>query len=121
MPAAIKSMNKIECILIALCQCAETLFDTYFKLLEIYLVLISTINVMRIIKSFAFFTEHNFFGILACLAGYFGQDCTRKCKSSCKGCNHVTGLCESGCQPGWVGDFCEQGKLSYTKNVTVVV
>lgn len=77
---------------------------------------------MRIIKSFAFFLLNTiFFGILACSAGYFGQDCTRKCKSSCKGCNHVTGLCESGCQPGWVGDFCEQGKLSYTKNVTVVV
>lgn len=56
-----------------------------------------------------------FFGILACSVGYFGQDCTEKCKIACKGCNHVTGLCDSGCQSGWIGDFCEQGKLSYTK------
>lgn len=65
-------------------------------------------------NSFPFFNENIFFGILACSVGYFGQDCTEKCKSSCKGCNHVTGLCDAGCQPGWIGDFCEQGKLSYT-------
>ncbi|XP_065928041.1 multiple epidermal growth factor-like domains protein 10 [Magallana gigas] len=50
----------------------------------------------------------------ACSVGYFGQDCTEKCKSSCKGCNHVTGLCDAGCQSGWIGDFgeqeCKEGK-----------
>lgn len=77
---------------------------------------------MHIITKSAFFIKLLFFFvILACSVGYFGQDCTGKCKSSCKGCNHITGVCDSGCKPGWIGDYCEQGKLSYTKICYVVV
>lgn len=51
-----------------------------------------------------------------CPNGYFGQDCTKRCKDTCTGCNHVNGLCDSGCQPGWTGHKCTQSMIlhSYT-------
>lgn len=51
-----------------------------------------------------------------CPNGYFGQDCTERCKDTCTGCNHVNGLCDSGCQPGWTGHNCTQSMIlhSYT-------
>lgn len=47
---------------------------------------------------------------LACPNGYYGQNCTRKCNVTCSGCNNVNGLCDSGCHPGWKGDYCQQRK-----------
>lgn len=77
---------------------------------------------MHIITKSAFFYKIIIFVvILACSVGYFGQNCTDKCNSSCKGCNHITGVCDSGCQPGWIGDFCEQGNLSYTKTMLLLL
>lgn len=46
--------------------------------------------------------------------GYFGQDCTERCKDTCEGCNYVNGLCESGCQPGWTGNNCAEGMILHT-------
>lgn len=46
---------------------------------------------------------------IACLRGYFGQDCSEKCIETCAGCNNVNGLCDSGCIPGWKGYFCNKG------------
>ena len=28
-------------------------------------------------------------------------------------CNHVNGMCPSGCDPGWVGGLCSEGKSHY--------
>lgn len=44
-----------------------------------------------------------------CLHGYFGQDCAYTCNNTCKGCNNTNGLCDSGCNPGWKGDYCNEG------------
>lgn len=46
--------------------------------------------------------------ILACLFGFFGQDCAEKCNDKCAGCNNVNSLCDWGCNPGWKGDNCQQ-------------
>lgn len=46
---------------------------------------------------------------MACPYGVFGQGCTAKCNSTCNGCNDVNGLCDSGCHPGWKGDYCNGG------------
>lgn len=45
----------------------------------------------------------------ACPRGYFGKDCAQKCNDTCIGCNTSNGLCESGCSPGWKGDYCHKG------------
>lgn len=42
----------------------------------------------------------------ACSYGNYGQNCSRKCNVTCTGCNKVNGLCDSGCYPGWKGDYC---------------
>ena len=49
---------------------------------------------------------------VACDDGYFGDMCTQKCSKNCNQagiCNKTTGVCQDGCQPGWMGDFCDSG------------
>lgn len=41
--------------------------------------------------------------------GYFGKDCSEKCDAKCRGCDIYSGLCDSGCQPGWKGENCSEG------------
>ena len=44
-----------------------------------------------------------------CDTGFFGSDCNHECSKTCKiprKCNHITGACEDGCQPGWQGLEC---------------
>lgn len=48
---------------------------------------------------------------LDCLHGYYGYNCNNTCNSACKGCDAVNGLCNTGCMPGWRGDYCQEGKL----------
>lgn len=46
----------------------------------------------------------------ACPVGYFGQDCYETCVNSytCDGCNNVSGSCDYGCRPHWIGHFCQK-------------
>lgn len=44
--------------------------------------------------------------VYSCPYGYFGRDCTETCNITCKSCNIFNGLCNSGCTPGWKGDYC---------------
>lgn len=58
----------------------------------------------------------------ACPNGLFGQDCSEKCNGTCAGCNHVSGVCDYGCIPGWMGHSCNQSivytiSLSSDKNL----
>lgn len=53
---------------------------------------------------------------LVCPVGFFGQDCAFRCNNTCKGCNNTNGLCDSGCNPGWKGDYCNKGIYLY-KNI----
>lgn len=50
-----------------------------------------------------------YFLISDCPRGYFGMECAGKCSDKCHGCNHINGLCDSGCKPGWRGDYCHEG------------
>ncbi|XP_078328724.1 uncharacterized protein LOC111111957 isoform X2 [Crassostrea virginica] len=45
---------------------------------------------------------------LVCAKGFYGQDCILTCNDKCDGCNNVNGYCDSGCNPGWMGDNCQQ-------------
>lgn len=51
----------------------------------------------------------------ACPVGYFGQNCSEECINSytCDGCNNVSGLCDYGCRPGWIGYFCQKSTYSF--------
>jgi hypothetical protein len=45
----------------------------------------------------------------ACTFGTFGDDCRERCNITCKGCDTITGICDSGCHPGWKGSYCGEG------------
>ncbi|XP_065945073.1 scavenger receptor class F member 2-like [Magallana gigas] len=44
--------------------------------------------------------------VYSCQYGHFGKDCSEKCDAKCTGCDVYSGLCDSGCQPGWKGKNC---------------
>lgn len=51
-----------------------------------------------------------------CREGWYSVDCSQQCAGHCRDgatCNHVTGLCDGGCDVGWTGYFCENGKLVF--------
>lgn len=42
----------------------------------------------------------------ACSVGYYGLQCKSNCIGNCKDsttCNHISGLCDNGCDYGWTG------------------
>lgn len=50
-----------------------------------------------------------------CSPGNFGIDCKRICSGNCMSnepCDHVSGGCKSGCQDGYFGKLCIDGKRS---------
>ena len=49
-----------------------------------------------------------------CNDGFYGQDCSFKCTSTCASCNNVNGVCDSGCLPGWKGIDCRKRKIRTT-------
>lgn len=57
-----------------------------------------------------------FFGT-ACIEGRYGLNCSLQCVGHCRDgitCNHVTGLCDGGCDKGWRGNMCENGNTVFT-------
>ena len=50
---------------------------------------------------------------LECPMGSYGVNCIGNCSLNCrlpKKCDRVTGHCNGGCQRGWTGVRCEEGK-----------
>ncbi|KAL5022367.1 hypothetical protein ScPMuIL_001522 [Solemya velum] len=58
---------------------------------------------------------------MTCQVTKYGQDCASTC-DNCDGglCHHVTGSCDQGCTPGWLGSYCNQACQSpaYGQNCT---
>ena len=53
----------------------------------------------------------SFFFIKECAFGTYGQDCSMVC-GQCRemsDCSNVNGICESGCNPGYIGFNCKEG------------
>ena len=51
----------------------------------------------------------------ACANGDYGQDCLLTCGNCAGGvaCNHIDGMCPSGCEPGWVVGTCSEGIIIF--------
>lgn len=47
-----------------------------------------------------------------CEENFFGRNCNSSCNATCKSCNRSTGVCDTGCLPGWRGAFCHKGSSS---------
>ena len=59
-----------------------------------------------------FFTE--------CSEGFFGPNCTLPCGFCLNGlCNHANGVCQQGCQSGYGGVKCVNGKSRPVPNVVM--
>lgn len=50
---------------------------------------------------------------LECDDYFFGINCKQQCNPNCDGCNKKTGVCDTGCKPGWKGISCQESKTSY--------
>lgn len=49
-----------------------------------------------------------------CPPGSFGLNCSTICTGYCRDpCNHISGICDSGCLDGWLGQHCKQCKQVY--------
>lgn len=58
------------------------------------------------------FSKHVFL-CLECLKGYFGLHCKERCSGKCANsdpCDHISGVCHSGCQDGYIGNNCNNCK-----------
>lgn len=52
---------------------------------------------------------HFSFIYLVCPSGYFGMNCRGICTGQCirdEPCDHVSGICLSGCEDGYIGAYC---------------
>ena len=50
-----------------------------------------------------------------CSVGFYGVNCLQNCSMTCGlpgDCHRITGYCNGGCQRGWTGVMCEEGKRS---------
>ena len=51
-----------------------------------------------------------------CEAGQYGAECGQTCTVHCAGegkpCDHISGQCTNGCEPGYTGERCTQGKFN---------
>lgn len=59
-----------------------------------------------------FKTKMYHFCITEC-EGWYGVNCSQQCSGHCRDdsvCNHVTGLCDNGCDAGWKEVKCDEGK-----------
>lgn len=49
-----------------------------------------------------------------CPSGQYGLDCSERCSGYCTNnepCDYVNGICPSGCQDGYIGTHCNNGKI----------
>ena len=53
-----------------------------------------------------------------CSRGLYGVNCLQDCSMTCGisgNCDRITGYCQGGCQRGWTGVRCEEGKYYINK------
>lgn len=48
-----------------------------------------------------------------CEDHYFGRNCQENCNVTCQSCNKTTGVCDSGCYPGWRGLYCQDSNTLF--------
>lgn len=55
------------------------------------------------------------FYVLECSTGFYGEQCGSKCDHCLNdtACDHITGYCLKGCEPGYQGINCTIGKWYY--------
>ena len=71
-----------------------------------------TLMITKTIPSFNSCKQVLFF-FLECPIGLYGVNCLQNCSLTCGHpgkCDRVTGHCNGGCQRGWTGVRCEEGK-----------
>lgn len=70
------------------------------------------------------FNKCFFFLNLECDDGTYGYSCVNNCSGHClngSSCNKHTGVCDRGCNPGYVSDDCSKGKLYLSIFVITII
>lgn len=52
-----------------------------------------------------------------CSPGHYGLDCKDNCSGHCinnEPCDHINGVCPSGCKDGYTGARCTNSKIQHT-------
>lgn len=58
--------------------------------------------------------------LLACLSGYYGENCVGECSKFCRNnsaCEPISGNCPTGCSDGYLGANCSQSKNKDTSHI----
>lgn len=85
-----------------------------FNNVNAYLNVSFVITVNNIFQLIVYQTH---FLCIECLTGHFGLDCKKQCSGQCansESCNHISGVCHSGCQDGYIGNYCNSCKKYLT-------
>lgn len=59
-----------------------------------------------------------------CASGYYGHNCSSKCSQNCNVtniCDRITGECDGGCKPGWIGNTCDQSKYVSVNYINIKI
>ena len=62
---------------------------------------------------FTWLSIFNSFYFPECSIGLYGVNCLQNCSMACGipgNCDRITGYCQGGCQRGWTGVRCEEGR-----------
>lgn len=87
-------------------------FFCFVRFFFVYITMIhDTVEIIYILKGSMLTTYYYCWTTVECMGNTYGMECSQTCGKCHRGeqCNHVTGICPNGCDPGMFGEKCVNG------------
>ena len=84
-----------------------------FTILFLRFKSVPAMTIQHCFHHFSFVHYLFFLFYIECSVGFYGVNCLQNCSMACGipgNCDRITGYCHGGCQRGWTGVRCEEGK-----------
>ena len=84
-----------------------------FTIVFLRLKSVPAMTIQHCFHYFSFVQYFFYFFYIECSEGFYGVNCLQNCSRACRipgNCDRITGYCHGGCQRGWTGVRCEEGK-----------